>query len=315
MKYSMKPWPPFKLSPRQRIYIIPTWHGLIFLSLSIFCIIMGATYGSNLVHLLAFILLGIFLIAAIISNNYLKSVEVQRVDIQSNFFPQSSQVRFLIKNKSHEPRDGINIEISKKWKSLRVDPWSLDVQELKSVMGQLRVTARGKYQIDQIRISCTQPLGLFYVWAIIPLKAVFFAYPEPLGKSLPPEQVSLKKYQNEYYQTQSPEDFYQHRDYQEGESLGRVDWKALARGRAKMIKEFKSTGGRIWNLEWDSESLSDANLETKLSQYSLWLKTAQENKIRLSFRHPRWGLLDVQKPSDYTQCLSTLAMEGQESLK
>ncbi|HPI39841.1 MAG TPA: DUF58 domain-containing protein [Pseudobdellovibrionaceae bacterium] len=311
MKFLKKPLRLFRRRSKRRIYIVPTLHGLLFLGLAIFCILIAATYGSNLVNLLAFILLGIFIVAAQISNSYLKNIDLERVDVSSHYVNQKGIIRLLIKNRSLEAREGIQIELGKqldkKWKDFSIEPWVLPPQELKSIQGTLSLSRRGQYFIHQIKIFTTRPLGLFYVWSQVPVNVEFFVYPEPKGQEVPFDFIEEGSFEKNSSRTQTPEDFYQHRLYQEGESLGRVDWKALARGRPKLIKEFQIQGGRQWNLDWNQ--VHELNLELKLSQFSMWLKQAQEKKIKVQFQHPRIEKIGVVSQSDFDRCLSVLATE------
>lgn len=306
-KFIKKPWGPFPFKPIQksRIYIIPTFHGLIFLGLILGCILVSATYGSNLVLLMALILLGVFLVTAILSNSYLKSLEVQKVEVTSNYLDQKIKVRVLIKNRSQERREGIVVELSKIIKNLEISFAVLESLELKSIFGTFEAAKRGRYELDRVKISTTRPLGLFYVWSLIPLSEEYYVYPRPEGAPFPKEFSDKKKGDLRIGHNQGLEDFYQHRTFREGEALGQVDWKALARGRPKMIKEFRSSQGLSWNINWDR--LEDMGFEKKLSQLSLWFKVAQENKINIQFAHTNRGKIKMNKPSDYARGLSLLA--------
>ncbi|MES2965054.1 MAG: hypothetical protein V4760_14305, partial [Bdellovibrionota bacterium] len=60
---------------KNRVYILPTGFGLVFIAGALVMILVGATYQNNLVNLLAFFMLSLVFIGMIQTHNNLKDVK------------------------------------------------------------------------------------------------------------------------------------------------------------------------------------------------------------------------------------------------
>jgi uncharacterized protein (DUF58 family) len=128
--------------------------------------------------------------------------------------------------------------------------------------------------MDKLVVRSAYPFGLFWAVLRIPIKVVYFVYPEPRGRGELPAMVSSG---DEGRPNRSGDDFSGVRAYSPGESLRHIDWKAYARGRPLVVKQFAGGEGRELWLE--ARALTRMSLEDRLSQLTLWALQAEEGDV------------------------------------
>jgi uncharacterized protein (DUF58 family) len=146
-------------------------------------------------------------------------------------------------------------------------------------------------------------------WAVrhVEVQADYFVYPEPRGQDELPEMLATGM---EGPPHRSGDDFSGVRAYSPGESLRHIDWKAYARGRPLMVKQF--TGGVGRELWLESRLLPRMSLDDRLSQLTLWALEAEEGDIPYGL-----SVGDVNLPPDLgtlhqRRVLEALAIGGHE---
>jgi uncharacterized protein (DUF58 family) len=120
---------------------------------------------------------------------------------------------------------------------------------------------RGVHHLRRLRVASLYPMGLVYVQSEIIIDWQFIVYPKPL---LGGEQTAdTGEGQEDGYRLGATGDFHGHRPYQAGESQRRVDWRAVARGRPVLVKEFVS--GSAHDCWIDFDRYPGVPLEQRLS--------------------------------------------------
>ena len=103
---------------------------------------------------------------------------------------------------------------------------------------------------------------MLYSWAYFETRQSTVVYPRPADPDVPLDQLFKTRFINQFTQDDSG-DFHGHRKYQPGDSPGKLDWKALARGRGTLVKEFsREDDDDLW-LDFDDVLATDT--ETRLS--------------------------------------------------
>ena len=265
------------MTKRERIYIIPTLYGFIYGAGSLFSLICAILYANNLAYLLCFFLLALFVVGMHQSNSNLKKLELQKID--GEFFPAHSQGIATVWLKSQNPDGHVQLEIQGKIssgkslshiehipkKSLQACPLTIHSKE------------RGQQEISRIKVSSRYPFGLFYVWRHFKVQHSLFIYPKPFGdKPLPLADPHRDGDANKDWH--KGEDFHGHRNYIVGESQRRVDWKALARGKPMLIKEYIAEDSGKIHLPW----LKTISFEEQLQQMSRWVLDCASRGQRFS---------------------------------
>ena len=65
---------------KEKTYIIPNWYGVIFGFSILAAILLAATYSNNLVYVVAFFMLGLFLLGMVQANSNLKSLYLEKIE-------------------------------------------------------------------------------------------------------------------------------------------------------------------------------------------------------------------------------------------
>ena len=138
----------------------------------------------------------------------------------------------------------------------------------------LAASERGRYVVETIVVRSAYPFGLFWAELRAPAHAVYHVYPAPRGREQLP---ALQDAGAEGMPHRAGDDFSGVRAYSPGESLRHIDWKAYARGRPLVVKQF--TGGEGRQLWLEARTLARLSLEERLSQLTLWALEAEEGQI------------------------------------
>ena len=96
---------------------------------------------------------------------------------------------------------------------------------------------RGLHAVGRLRVSTTWPLGLVRVWRDVPADWTWIVYPRPLVI----DAVDARDPgdgEGDGLALTGGGDFRGHRGWRPGESQRRIDWKAAARGRPLLVKDF-----------------------------------------------------------------------------
>ncbi len=295
---------------KQKIYIIPTKFGMIYIVCIVVILLVGAAYANNLVNLLAFFMLSIAFIGMVQTHNNLKFVRVQLCHVDPGFAGTQIILHTVLENHANDPRFGIDsrikeLKLSHDYENILPLPGHATLK----LKGAYTVEKRGQYRLKRVKISTVYPLGLFYAWNWLPIDAGYFVYPKIDGVlPLPPPKIELTE--SSRARSMGGDDFSGHRKYQGGDSSRHIDWKAYARGRPLMIKEFKEGAPHALLLDWHSLSMADP--EKKLSQLAMWIDLARQRQIPYALQLPGIFIPPSLGPHHDQVCLEKLAIYGIE---
>ena len=256
-----------------RVYIIPTKFGAAFGGGSFLMLMIGAAYENNLVNLLGFFMLAILFTAMIATHNNILGIEISRVETVHGFSGEQFPISIVVHNKTRSPKSNCDFTV-RGFKKIA----QYDARSVIEPFGDARLLAsfespsRGVHNLKRFSLSTTAPFGLFYAWQIQPSDAVATIYPRRRGDlkwtfSEGPASGNLTR-------SNGAEDYKQHRTYEAGDNLRRVDWKAFARGRELMTKEFDEPAGQ--SLHFDFLRLVGVDIETRLEQLTQWIDLATQ---------------------------------------
>ena len=289
-----------------KLYIIPTWYGLVFGGLNIATLMIASTYGNNLVYLLTFSMFGIYMASMLQTHSNLKNVVVHLPSVNPGFSGGEIQFSLALENKSTTPCPSLSLEV--KWRFLRKKNHSTMINlagsESQTAKLSIPVNKRGVYFAKRVTLSSIFPLGLWRTWTYINVDQVIHVYPTPLGSQLLPQESSGVGTQHVNFSTNG-DDFSGHREYQQGHSIRHIDWKVYARSKKKMIKEFKSGGQPEYVLSWQNIHSQDS--ETKLSQITNWILALEAKNLQYKISLPGHESKIGLGPDHSTGCLKKLA--------
>lgn len=297
---------------KARIYILPTRFGMIFVAGSGLMILIGAAYQNNLVNLLAFFMLALVFVCMIQTHNNLRDVRIAGLETEGGFAGTQFLVTSVLENLARDPRYSIEI-------GLRGTKPTAVYDNFHPLLGRatLKLRAaypakkRGRHRFKEARISSVYPLGLFWAWMWLPVEAEVLVYPEPKGTRATPAGGGPDRVGAEHQIALGGDDFHGHRKYQTGDNHRHIDWKAHARGRPLMVKEFSGGVPQSALLDWFA--LEGLETEERLSQLAAWVEDARLRRIDFGLRMPGTMIAPGSGHQHSIRCLEALAVYGEDS--
>ena len=283
----------------RRIFILPTHRGFNFAILTALLLLIAFVYNNNLVYLLAFLLASIFFISILHSYKSLAGLVLQKGQSKAVFAGEAAGFDIHINNPVDVERYYLQIALEKT-ENLTLKPQSKVCVTLYSPTQK-----RGWHTAETVTISSTYPLGLFRAWSPIRFNLKALVYPKPTPQELPfPETPSAQARQN--FSRKGADDFYGLKEYQPGDSIKHIYWKAFAKGQGLFNKQYGGdSSAEIW-LHYDNTP--GHNTEERLSQLCRWVIDAEHTGVRYGISlpglklSPDHGLLHTRK------CLEALAL-------
>jgi uncharacterized protein (DUF58 family) len=322
--FSARTRPQFSSHIRLRlrnIYILPTRHGLM-LGVIIITILLGSMqYSNSMGFLLAFMLTSMSLVGLFYTYYNLVGLTISASSGQAVFAGELGSVplwfdnrglpaRFAIQTQSFQGlikrrtfRDLFNLNPPS---NARLTTFDLQADQLQRIDLPILTEKRGLLTLGRITLSTTFPLGLFYAWTYLELQnAQLLVYPRPQGV-LPFPQGAANEGQSASLHGDG-EDFSGFRSYVLGDSPHHIDWKAAARERGLLIKQFSGNEGAqqyFFNIQ-DVTILGD--LELALSQLCDWIVQAHRQGLHYGLILPTNTFPPSNEETHYHECLSALA--------
>jgi hypothetical protein len=270
------------------IFIFPAKFGLLFLTLCVLLFLLGTNYQNNLMLLLCYFLLAIFLVNLLASY-----INFARIDLQIGKCPEvfvgdnlhiplwlnaNNDGNFLTRS----PVNGLlhfkfqanKYKSSKKTKTQHNPPNTLVDSDAFSNPINLsqKCHQRGKLTLSRVTVESFYPLGLYRCWTHLAFSHQITVFPKPLPCEI---QLHVGEHNNakksgEIANEQAGHDDFSHlKAYQVGEPLNHVAWKQLAKGRGMVSKQFSSIGNHIgWlklSTEYKNKTFSHLSMELETS--------------------------------------------------
>ena len=288
---------------KHKLYMLPTWHGLRFALLLFALLLASMNYSNGLAYGLTFLLASMAFLSMIVTHLNLSRLQVSARPGLPVF--AGERVRFSICLGNPRRGDKLGVLIERKGELIA----RLDVAQRAQACATFNVTStqRGWLQIPRFRLATTFPFALFYAWSRdVGLSTTNLIYPAPAGRYPLPLDDAASGLDDG--RRRAGDDFGGLREYRDGDSLGQVSWKAVARGQGLYSKLFTGGSGAVVWLDW--AELPSADVETKLSWLTRGVLDAEQRGLRYGLRlpgleaKPGWGA-----PHQH-QCLRQLALYG-----
>lgn len=287
---------------RRQIYIFPTGFGFAFGG-ALFLMFLGSlNYMNNLGLLFTFLLAGLALVAMLHTWRNLLGLQVRVADPRSVFAGEAA----LFSARITDPRQGVRLGLTLVADSQQV-AFALDGRTPGSVALEVIAPKRGGYRLGRVRMETRHPLGLFRAWAYFESSARVLVYPRPASQAPenPPEAGDASQV-GSGSGGRGVDDFLGLRDYRQGDPINRLYWKAIARERGLLIKQF--SGERAEELWLDWARLPPIDPELRLSLLCRQVLDAHARGARYGLRLPG-KTLELDRGLDHLhRCLTALAL-------
>ncbi|MGL4674646.1 MAG: DUF58 domain-containing protein, partial [Wohlfahrtiimonas sp.] len=251
---------------RKQIFILPTKFGFIYIAMCFVLLIMAINFENSLVYILLFWLISIFVSTMIFTWRNLDNLHLRSAGSQPIFA-------------GDEATFGITVESLKNahhslWLHTKDSQNFIDCDAKSNATTYLFVpeTQRGRVRLPRFTVETTYPLGIFRAWSYVDLDQTTLCYPRLIASELqyhsPVDHDDNDYLENSSSKKRGVDNFDELKNYETGDSISRIDWKAYAKGNGLLVKTFTEQGSKeIWLNEHDFSG----DLETRLSQMCYWI--------------------------------------------
>lgn len=293
------------------VFIFPSKFGIAFILLCGLLFILGTNYRNNLMLLLAYFLLAMFLVNLMKSYANFARLKVQLGKVNAGFAGSECALPLWLGDSENKAVAGLNCS-----GKLHFRLWQRAVQrsiEPESHSNPVNISIptqkRGYLSLPRITIESYYPLGLFRCWTHLRFRAQILVYPQPLPCELIREPVADGEEEAENQQQQAgSNDFDALKSYVPGESLNRVAWKLVAKGQEMMTKQFADNKQSVIWL--DLRHYLRTDLETAISQLTWLTLELHRKQIKFGLRLEHIEIPPDTDNQQLERCLKALALFG-----
>jgi uncharacterized protein (DUF58 family) len=294
---------PLRLNAR-RVYILPTPAGWMFALLLAVMFIAGMNYGNGLALLFTFWLAGFALVAMVQTQRGLTTTRL--LDAGALPAHAGDAVTLRIAASSQSAAEDLTLQADgSAAEATLTTPAGEDTSQVQ-LQVQLPAPRRGRWRAPVLLLSSTAPFGLFRTWTWLTLDVSTLVYPRAAGARPAPETpgensggLTLPHGQDELAWL---------RDFREGDSPRQVAWKAYARGRPLLVREYHGEGAQ--RREFDFDALTGLDVEARLSQLTRWTLDAHARGESWTLKLPGAPPQAGAGPEHLSQSLARLALYG-----
>lgn len=288
---------------RQRLYMLPTRHGLYFSLLLLVMLLAAVNYNNGLAYGFTFMLAAVGLVSMLYTHRNVTGLRLTVKDAEPVFAGQSARFPVSIHNASKTRRPGV-------WLLSDTQSRCVDIAPQSSHLLSLSVAAprRGYLPCPAFSVSSAFPFGLLYTWAkpLRPMRRCL-VYPAP-GRRLPWPQEPDVIHRHRRGQSVDGDDFVGLRAYQPADPPRHVHWKAAARGAEWLTKRFGDSAGGVVCLDW--VATQGSHVDERLGILCRWALDAERAGLRYGLRLPDLEITPDSGPQHLHRCLRALALWG-----
>lgn len=291
---------PVELTHR-RIFILPSRRGLGFLVLITLVLMIAFVYNNSMAYMLSFLLSGIFLVTILHTFRSLSGLVVSRGKCKPVYAGETAPFNIVIEN----PRSIARINLQIKFPNSQIRHTDIPAHSKATITLHSATSKRGWHKPGPVIVFSQFPLGLLHAWSPLDFDLKTLVYPAPstsagafpVTPGAATEHGTIQK---------GREDFFGLQEYQKGDSIKQIHWKAFAKGQGLHSKQFQGeTSPELW---LDLDHTSGQNLEDRLSRMCRWILEAENSGTRYGFKLPGLTLHPAVGESHSKKCLEALAL-------
>ncbi|PKM20030.1 MAG: hypothetical protein CVV11_00505 [Gammaproteobacteria bacterium HGW-Gammaproteobacteria-15] len=277
------------------IFILPTRYGWWFVLLIALLYLLGTNYQNNLILLLCYLLLSVFLVNIVLAYQNMSGLTLQCQQAAEGFAGTDTTVTVnLSSDKKHFM---LNMNF------VRHNETVLLSQPATTASLNLTGTKRGKYTLPRIKITSQYPFGLWRAWSYVALAQPYWVYPAPdADKSAVNVAAtdSSQQAKTDAGETLAP--------YRAGDSVRHMVWKRLARDPTNPVvrqQHFSAQAEPSWIVV---PALSGDALERALRYACQQLLQLEQSGSSYGLKLPALTLPQAKGPQHLQRCLQELAL-------
>jgi uncharacterized protein (DUF58 family) len=291
--------PPVTLVQR-RIFIIPTRQGYSFAFTVLILLIASINYALALGFVLTFTLVSMASVAMLHTWRNLAHLKLRPGRSEAIFAGEVARFGIVIETPS---TTRFSVAICRRGD----EPVYGDVlpHTMTMMVVPLSAPRRGLLPCGRLEIFTRYPVGLFHAWSYVDFDQRVLVYPRPdTTAGAPP--LHSRSDTDEGIPVAGDEEFHMLRAYHPGDAPKLIAWKALARERGLLTKEFSAMAtSELW-LDWDEARAPD--VEARLSVLAQWVIQAERFGQSYGLRIPGTTISPARGEAHRTRCLEALAL-------
>ena len=264
----------------RQIYILPTRTGL-FYGFVVFLMLMGSlNYQNNLGLLFTFFLASVGLVAMHHCWFNLLGLAVQVRPGPPVFAGDAARFEVVLRNERTGQR--YDLEALGGLEPAGHQPLGHQDQQTRVLLRPSE--HRGPLHLTEVRVETRHPMGLFRAWCLAACQASTLIYPRPASQAPAPRTAGGQAQGHSAAGGEGSDDYLGPREYRLGDSPRHLDWKALARERGLVVKQFGGDLGQDLWVDWDQLRIPDP--ERRISLLARQVLDATEAQQRFGLRLP-----------------------------
>lgn len=286
----------------RQIYILPTSIGLLY-ALVVMAMVLGSlNFQNNLGLLFGFFMAGVGLVAMHRCWFNLRGLGAQVRPGPPVFAGTPAQFEITLRNERQAAR--YDIRVLGGLDGTR--PIQLEAQDQRCVTVAVSSTRRGLLRLPEIEIETRHPMHLFRAWCYAASQATCLVYPRPAAQAPAPRESAGDARRPARGGGEGADDFLGPREYRIGDSPRHLDWKALARARGLVVKQFGGDQGlEVW-IDWAALAVPDP--ERRIGLLTRQVLDAAEASLRFGLRLPGIEIALGRGEAQVQRCLTELAL-------
>ncbi len=200
------------------IFILPSRYGCWFILLTALLYLLGTNYQNNLILLLSYLMLSLFLLCIVLTYQNLSALTLRCPSAAELFSDAPGVATLELSSAKNHFMLQLNF-IGQQTVAIeqRLDTLALPIQD----------SVRGCHPLPRIRIYSEFPFGLWRCWSYVALQQLYWVYPAPLAGHLQPQDKDDSDDNAVRQSAFSSGDNLA--PYRSGDSLRYLLWKRLAR--------------------------------------------------------------------------------------
>jgi uncharacterized protein (DUF58 family) len=290
--------------PPGRIYVIPTRYGFVMAVSFAVMFITSSAFGNNIAYLLTFLVFSIGLLSLVYAHVNLVGIRINK--IEDDPAPPDAEGHLILEvTKQRGAANLITLHIQTDDEEFSSEPVDVESGDHNRTSLAYRYKNRGVYEIKNLRLESTFPMGLFRAWVVCGEVGSCHVHPKVTG-SLPLPVTDHREGESlESTGSDGWDDFGGHVAYVVGQSQKSLDWKASARARTKLSKKFVGGLENTVVFRWDD--VATLPKEAALSQLASWIIACDSRGIAFGLEMPNGRSGIGTGRLHLTDCLKLLA--------
>lgn len=286
---------------RRRVYILPTGLGLTYAVMLFTMLLAGLNYANNLALILTFVLTATGWVAMHECHRNLLGLRIALGATRPPFAGQPAGFCYQVVESAGRARYDLSFSVEGAEPALL----SLVAQSAHPVTLAVPTHQRGRVHVRRVRVESCFPLGLCRAWSWLHVEQNCVVYPNPAEVAEAVAGGAGEPSTGTARPVPGDDDWSGLRNYQRGDPLRRLAWKAYARSGVLLVKEMCRESTAPLCFDWDQTPGRDT--EERVSRLARLVVDAAARGDSYRLNLPGGGAPYGRDAAHRHRCLALLA--------